>query len=311
MSQKSDRKKEIAYRVLGSVLMCAALAFAALILGNSGVQGEEEFKVGKIATSLGAAALALFAFEILCFFRFCKTEGKIAFFRIAYAAIDLAVCVCAFGLKISEMLFWVGCILYLTIPVLKRVSSILRNHKKRNVVLNILICIINALLLLTVIGCSWLPEYRDVMAAVLVGLVMVLSCLLNVGRMALSNFNVELLRKIIRKTYAGEILFGLLLLVISFSLALTTMEPNIKSFGDALWYCFAVVTTIGFGDFAASSILGRILTVLLGIYGIIVVSIITSIIVNFYNEVKSSPDDEEEENSEKEIQSPEETTVET
>ena len=50
-------------------------------------------------------------------------------------------------------------------------------------------------------------------------------------------------------------------------------------------------TTIGFGDITAVSILGRILSVILGIYGIIVVALITSIIVNFYSEVKSEPDE--------------------
>ena len=46
------------------------------------------------------------------------------------------------------------------------------------------------------------------------------------------------------------------------------------------------MTTIGFGDLAATSALGRLLSVILGIYGIIVVALITSIIVNFYGELK-------------------------
>ena len=40
---------------------------------------------------------------------------------------------------------------------------------------------------------------------------------------------------------------------------------------------------------------------ILGIYGIIVVALITSIIVNFYSEIKSDNDDEEEDNSESDI----------
>ena len=65
------------------------------------------------------------------------------------------------------------------------------------------------------------------------------------------------------------------------------VEPNITTFWDAMWYCFAVVTTIGFGDLYAITPLGRILTVVLGIYGIVVVAIMTSVIVNFYNEVST------------------------
>ena len=71
------------------------------------------------------------------------------------------------------------------------------------------------------------------------------------------------------------------------------------SYGDALWYCFAIVTTIGFGDVASVSVIGRILSVILGFYGIIVVAVITSIIVNFYNETKyiGKKEDTEEDTS--------------
>ena len=70
-------------------------------------------------------------------------------------------------------------------------------------------------------------------------------------------------------------------------------EDTIPTFGDGLWYAFAVVTTIGFGDFAATTFAGRIATVLLGIYGIFVVAVITSIIVNFYNETSGKNDAKE------------------
>ena len=103
---------------------------------------------------------------------------------------------------------------------------------------------------------------------------------------AFSQIRMDILKKIIKKTYAAEILFGIVLLIVAFSLVLPAFEPGIDHFGDALWYCFAIVTTIGFGDIAATSVIGRILSVILGAYGIIVVSLITSIIVNFYGEIK-------------------------
>ena len=81
---------------------------------------------------------------------------------------------------------------------------------------------------------------------------------------------------------------------IAFSFILPVVEDSIPTFWDAMWYCFAVVTTIGFGDFAATTVVGRILTVILGVYGLIVVAILTSIIVNFYNESSNSKQDIEE-----------------
>ena len=60
-----------------------------------------------------------------------------------------------------------------------------------------------------------------------------------------------------------------------------------------MWYCFTVITTIGFGDMVAASRLGRLLTVVLGVYGIVVVAILTSVIVNFYNEISAKEKTEE------------------
>jgi len=107
-----------------------------------------------------------------------------------------------------------------------------------------------------------------------------------------SQLKLGILRKIIRKTYAGEILFGLLMLIISFSMIFVVVEHDtFPTYNDALWYCFAVVTTIGFGDFAAVGWVARIGSVILGLYGIVVVAVITSVIINFYNEVKDDKDD--------------------
>ncbi|MCR4837533.1 MAG: potassium channel family protein [Eubacterium sp.] len=88
---------------------------------------------------------------------------------------------------------------------------------------------------------------------------------------------------------------GLLLLIVTFSFIFRVTEPGIVTYEDALWYCFAIVTTIGFGDITAVSRVGRALSVILGIYGIIVVALITSVIVNFYTEVKDEEDRKESE----------------
>ena len=49
-------------------------------------------------------------------------------------------------------------------------------------------------------------------------------------------------------------------------------EPSITNIFDSLWYCFSVATTVGFGDIAAMTVPGRIITVILSIYSIGVVT---------------------------------------
>ncbi len=88
--------------------------------------------------------------------------------------------------------------------------------------------------------------------------------------------------RIIRKTKVIEELTGLFIMMLLFALILTAVEPGIKTYGNGLWYTFAVVTTIGFGDIVVVTTLGRILSVILGLFGIFNVAIITSVVVNYY-----------------------------
>jgi len=69
-------------------------------------------------------------------------------------------------------------------------------------------------------------------------------------------------------------------------------EPSLVTYGDALWYAFVASTTIGFGDFTAVSFFGRVLTVILYIYTILIIAVITAVFTHFFIEVaKASKDD--------------------
>ncbi|MCQ2087018.1 MAG: potassium channel family protein [Bacilli bacterium] len=87
------------------------------------------------------------------------------------------------------------------------------------------------------------------------------------------------LGKAVNKVHGLDILFGLIIIVTLSSFIIPYIEPGITTVGDAWWYCFALITTIGFGDFTAVTITGRILSVIIGFYGIIIVSLLTSSIV--------------------------------
>ena len=60
------------------------------------------------------------------------------------------------------------------------------------------------------------------------------------------------------------------------------IEPEIHNYFDALWYCFSVISTIGFGDIA------KILTILLSFYSIIVFAILTATVVNYFSELQKA-----------------------
>lgn len=94
----------------------------------------------------------------------------------------------------------------------------------------------------------------------------------------------RLLWKILKSINAEKIVTGFLTFVLVVALAFTFIEPSIETYGDALWYCFTVVTTIGFGDLYAVTTLGRILTIVLGLYGIFIIALVPGILISFYTE---------------------------
>ena len=108
-----------------------------------------------------------------------------------------------------------------------------------------------------------------------------------------NELKINVINKVIRKSMVYEIILSLLILVILCSVYFTVVEPRMTSYVDSLWYSFSVITTIGFGDVYVTTTFGRILSVILGISGIVVVALFTSLIVNFYNETNKRRQEKE------------------
>lgn len=94
------------------------------------------------------------------------------------------------------------------------------------------------------------------------------------------------LNNIIKGSGITPILLSLLSIMLIGALLLLIVEPEITTYGDALWLCFITVTTIGYGDFYAVTTIGRLISAVLAMYGIILIALITGISVNYFGEVR-------------------------
>ena len=205
---------------------------------------EQEYNTGTmklLAVTMYAAFALLFLLRALI----TRDNWQPNRFRYGIGSLLFAACAVLFLCTDSAMTYILVTVLHVTALIVDHLFSVIRNHKVRNVIPRVLFILI----LLFLVICAVTLGGSTALLYLLV---------LNIPRIfyyialiVFSRIKMDALRKIVRKTYAAEILFGMLLLIIAFSIVLPQCEPGISSFGDALWYCFAIVTTIGFGDFTA------------------------------------------------------------
>jgi voltage-gated potassium channel len=71
------------------------------------------------------------------------------------------------------------------------------------------------------------------------------------------------------------VIFGALL-VLSFERGYA--DSNIKTYGEAIWWAFVTVTTVGYGDYVPVSPQGRAIAVLMLANGVVLISVVTAVI---------------------------------
>ncbi len=92
----------------------------------------------------------------------------------------------------------------------------------------------------------------------------------------------KILMRILRNTGADKVLFSYMIFVLAAAVLIWIFEPTISTFRSALWYCYAVISTAGFGDVVATTFVPKMLSVALTVYSLLVIAIVTGVVVNYY-----------------------------
>lgn len=93
----------------------------------------------------------------------------------------------------------------------------------------------------------------------------------------------EVIRVFLRHTYLDEVLSIFLMIIISFTFGLYLFDPSMNSLFDSLWFVVSTLTTVGYGDVLPTSMIGKIISLILLIGGVLIFSTITAAMASYFN----------------------------
>ncbi len=98
---------------------------------------------------------------------------------------------------------------------------------------------------------------------------------------------IKVLRNVLVRTHADRLIAAFVVVFLIVALLILLVEPEVHTYGQALWFCYSVFSTCGFGDVVTITPLGRILSVVLTLLTTLVVGLVTGVIVAFYTDIVS------------------------
>ena len=93
----------------------------------------------------------------------------------------------------------------------------------------------------------------------------------------IKNF-INLIERVFNSRRLRTILGVLIFCIISFGYIFYLAEPQIKTFGDGIWWALVTITTVGYGDITPLTTLGRLVAGTLMFVGLGLIATVTAIV---------------------------------
>ncbi|ADC46934.1 ion transport protein [Methanobrevibacter ruminantium M1] len=86
----------------------------------------------------------------------------------------------------------------------------------------------------------------------------------------------------LKKTHLDEILGLAILVILVSTLGIYLFDPSINSIFDSLWFVLSTITTVGYGDVLPNSYIGKVIGILILIFGVLIFSAITGAMTSYF-----------------------------
>ena len=93
----------------------------------------------------------------------------------------------------------------------------------------------------------------------------------------IKNF-INLIERVFNSRRLRTILGVLIICILSFGFIFYLVEPQIKTFGDGIWWALVTITTVGYGDITPATTLGKFVAGTLMFVGLGLIATVTAIV---------------------------------
>lgn len=94
----------------------------------------------------------------------------------------------------------------------------------------------------------------------------------------------------LKERHLHKLFIALIVIILIMPIPIVFVEPHIHSYADALWWTIVTTTTVGYGDMSPVTPIGRVIAVILMIFGIGLIGLVTSALTSVFIEKDQSRD---------------------